>query len=459
MFRIPVAGRTTLILMAVDANFPVLVLAGYGLLRFGSPIAVLVSAPWLLLTVVAFPLMLGLAELHTPRQSFWSPLNLLRSVSVTLAVAALFGIAYRLAGEHGAGRELFGVLAAAMSAEVLAGRSVAAFRERRRRTVRSAVVVGGGWAGRTVIDCTLHEPRLRIKVAGIIDDDPLKKNVLYKGIPVLGTGQKLLEAVEQSGATLVVVAITHAQNAELIRDLLKLKMRGIEVLDMPEFCEQATGQIPIMNVEDAWFLSSGGFDLLHRTYLQRVKRVVDVLISLAGLLLSLPLLCVVALLVKLDSRGPVFYLQDRAGRNEKPFHLIKFRTMREDAERGTGPVWASERDYRITRVGRVLRLTRLDEIPQFVNVLRGDMSFIGPRPERPFFVERLKREIPYYALRFSVKPGLTGWAQVQFRYGASVEDAMEKLKYDLYYIKHMSFTLDLWIAFKTLKVILFAQGT
>jgi exopolysaccharide biosynthesis polyprenyl glycosylphosphotransferase len=228
---------------------------------------------------------------------------------------------------------------------------------------------------------------------------------------------------------------------------------------MPNFCERALGQIPIKNVEDSWFLYSGGFELLHRPFLQRFKRAFDVLAAAVGLALSLPLMGILALLVKLDSKGPAFYRQERTGQDEKPFQLVKFRSMRNDAEGGSGPVWASVRDYRVTRVGRWLRLTRLDEIPQFINVLKGEMSFIGPRPERPFFVEKLKKEIPYYALRFSVKPGLTGWAQVQYRYGASVEDAIEKLKFDLYYIKNMSWKLDIWIAIKTLKVVFFAQGT
>jgi exopolysaccharide biosynthesis polyprenyl glycosylphosphotransferase len=254
------------------------------------------------------------------------------------------------------------------------------------------------------------------------------------------------------------MAVSYTQSAELIKNLLRLKMQGVEIIDMPGFYERATGQIPIKNVEDSWFLYSGGFELLHRPFLQRFKRLLDLVISSLGLLLSLPLMGIVALLVKLDSKGPVFYRQERSGQGEKPFNLLKFRTMREDAETCTGPVWASVRDYRITRVGRWLRLTRLDEVPQFINVLRGEMSFIGPRPERPFFVEKLSKEIPYYGLRFAVKPGLTGWAQVQFRYGASVEDAMEKLKFDLYYIKNMSCGLDLWIALKTLKVIFFAQG-
>jgi sugar transferase (PEP-CTERM system associated) len=309
------------------------------------------------------------------------------------------------------------------------------------------------------VDCTLREPRLRVRVVGLLDDDPAKRNVQYKGVPVLGSGRRLREAVAEGGADLVVMAISGAQNAELIKALLDLKMRGVEVVDMPAFFERATGQIPIRNVEDSWFLFSGGFELLHRTGLQRVKRLIDVTISLAGIVLGLPLIGVVALLIKLDSRGPVFFRQERTGQGEKPFDLVKFRSMREDAERGTGPVWASVQDYRVTRVGRWLRLTRLDEIPQFINVLKGEMSFIGPRPERPHFVEQLKKEIPYYALRFCVKPGLTGWAQVQYRYGASVEDAIEKLKFDLYYIKNMSFGLDLWIALKTLKVVFFAQGT
>ena len=459
MFQAPSAGRTTLVLMALDANVPVLVIAGYGLLRYGNPIAVLLVAPWLLLTVLAFPILLAMAELYTPRRSFWSLPTVLRVLSATLAVVLLFGLAYYFFGDRSNARELFTVLAVGMVAEVLVARSVTAVRARRERTVRPALVVGAGWEGNAVIDCTLREPRLRIKIAGIIEDDPLQRNLLYKGVRVVGNGQSLLEAAASHGVSLVVVAVSEGQNAELIKNLLQLKMRGVEVVDMPGFCERAMGQVPIRHVGDSWFLYSGGFDLLHRPVLQRLKRLFDIVAALLGLALSLPLLGLIALLVKLDSRGPVFYRQERAGLNEKPFQLVKFRTMRADAESGTGPVWASVRDYRVTRVGRWLRLTRLDEVPQFINVLRGDMSFVGPRPERPFFVEQLKKEIPYYALRFSVKPGLTGWAQVQYRYGASLEDAVEKLKYDLYYIKNMSASLDIWIAFKTLKVVIFAQGT
>ncbi len=459
MFQAPAAGRTTLIHMALDANVPVIAIAGYGLARHGDPIAVLLSAPWLLLSALAFPVMLAVAQLYDPRCSWGSPMVSLRIAAATLAVVLLFGLAYYFTVDRAGAGELFAVLAVAMAAEVFVVRFVSALKERRARVVRSALVLGAGWAGRTVIDCTLREPRLRIRVAGVIDDDMSKRNVEYKGVRVVGTAQQLQQSVAQHGVDLVIMAISSIQNAELIGNLLRIKMSGVEVIDMPNFYERAMGQIPIKNVEDSWFLYSGGFDLLRRPVLRHFKRVFDIAASLVGLALSLPLLGIIALLLKLDSKGPVFYRQERTGQGERPFNLIKFRTMRSDAADGTGPVWASVRDYRVTRVGRWLRLTRLDEIPQFINVLRGEMSFIGPRPERPFFVEKLKSEIPYYVLRFSVKPGLTGWAQVQYRYGASVEDAIEKLKFDLYYIKNMSWKLDIWIAIKTLKVVFFAQGT
>lgn len=459
MFQAPAAGRTTLIHMALDANIPVIAIVGYGLARHGDPVGLLLTAPWLLLTALAFPVMLAVAQLYDPRCYWWSLQFSLRIVAATLAVVLLFGFAYCLVVDRSNAWELFTVLALAMAAEVFVVRSITALRTRRGRAMRSALVIGAGWAGRTVIDCTLREPRLRIKVAGVIDDDPSKRNVEYKGIRVIGTGQRLQELVAQNGVDLVITAISYAQSAELIGNLLQLKMRGLEVIDMPSFCERALGQIPIKNIEDSWFLYCDGFELLHRPLLQRFKRIFDICASSVGLVLSLPLMGILGLLVRLDSKGPAFFLQERTGQNEKIFQIVKFRTMRNDAEGVSGPVWASLRDYRVTRVGRWLRLTRLDEIPQFINVLKGEMSFIGPRPERPFFVEKLKKEIPYYALRFSVKPGLTGWAQVQYRYGASVEDAMEKLKFDLYYVKNMSWKLDIWIAIKTLKVVFFAQGT
>jgi len=188
------------------------------------------------------------------------------------------------------------------------------------------------------------------------------------------------------------------------------------------------------------------------------KRVLDVGAALALLVLTAPVIAIACLLVKLTSRGPVLFFQERVGKDCRPFTMVKFRTMRDDAERKTGPVLASENDPRITWLGRYLRALRLDEVPQLWNVLCGDMSFVGPRPERPFFVEQLAREIPFYMQRHAVKPGVTGWAQVKYRYGSSIEDAMEKLRYDLYYIKHLSVFFDLTIVLDTVKVSLFGKG-
>lgn len=188
-----------------------------------------------------------------------------------------------------------------------------------------------------------------------------------------------------------------------------------------------------------------------------VKRVTGFILSLVGLILLSPLILVISILIKISSHGPVFYKQGRVGERGKIFNLLKFRSMVDNAETN-GPVWAENDDKRITRVGRWIRKWRLDEVPQMLNVLKGDMSFVGPRPERPYFVEKLRKEIPFYDQRFSVKPGITGWAQIKYRYGASKEDAMEKLTYDLYYIKNLSVLFDLLIIFETIKVVLFGKG-
>jgi exopolysaccharide biosynthesis polyprenyl glycosylphosphotransferase len=189
-----------------------------------------------------------------------------------------------------------------------------------------------------------------------------------------------------------------------------------------------------------------------------MKRTIDLTLALVMAVTALPLMLLAALLVLIDDGRPVLYRQERVGENGRTFVLSKFRSMRKDAERGGTPIWATDGDSRITRVGRFLRKTRLDELPQLWNVVRGDMSFVGPRPERPFFVEQLSKEIPFYQQRHAVKPGLTGWAQVKYRYGSSLEDAMEKLRYDLYYIKHLSVFFDLTIVFDTVKVVLFRKG-
>ncbi len=266
----------------------------------------------------------------------------------------------------------------------------------------------------------------------------------------------LVEYARKEKIDKLVVALTERRGSFPLQELLACKFTGIEIVDAPSFYEEIMGKLLIENITPGWFIFSDGFKL---DYTRKViKRIVDIFCALIGFILSLPLFPLITMLIKLDSRGPVFYRQLRVGEGEKNFKLIKFRTMKQDAETSTGAVWAKKNDCRVTRIGKILRKLRLDELPQFINVLRGDMSLIGPRPERPEFVEKLKQTIPYYGNRHFVKPGITGWAQIKYPYGASEEDALEKLRYDLYYIKNLSPLLDMSIIIDTIKVVLFGRG-
>jgi sugar transferase (PEP-CTERM system associated) len=273
---------------------------------------------------------------------------------------------------------------------------------------------------------------------------------------VLDMTGELYETAKRENADKIVVSLTERRGVLPLQDIMTCKLSGIEVVDAPSFYEKMTGKLLLENITPSWFIFSDGFRITAPVRL--VKRVSDVFFSLAGLILVLPFIPIIALAIRLDSPGPIFFRQIRVGEREKNFLLYKFRTMRENAERGTGAVWAQEKDPRITRLGNFLRKSRIDEIPQLFNVLKGDMSLVGPRPERPEFIEKLKEVIPYYSERHFVKPGVTGWAQVRYPYGASIEDALEKLRYDLYYIKNLTITFDLMIILETVKVVLFRRG-
>ena len=255
----------------------------------------------------------------------------------------------------------------------------------------------------------------------------------------------------------VILATQLAPDDSVLRDLMQARLRGVRVYDLTDFYERFLFKLPVLNLRDGWLMLAHGFDLLHHTVELRTKRVVDVMLSFALMLALSPLMLVTAIAIKLDSKGPIFYCQMRTGLNGVTFSLYKFRTMVEDAEQ-SGARWAEKNDRRITRVGRLLRATHIDELPQLWNVLLGEMSFIGPRPERPDFNRELEEAIPYYDLRHLVKPGITGWAQVLYPYCASVKDAHEKLQYDLYYIKNYSVMLDLVILIRTLRVVLVGRG-
>ncbi len=268
--------------------------------------------------------------------------------------------------------------------------------------------------------------------------------------------ETLVALVDRLAVDEIVVAPDCRRGSLPLDALMACRLRGVQVNDLNTFLENQTGRAHVTALSPSWFVFYDGFD---RGALRALsKRLFDVGSSSLLLVLAMPLMVLTALAIVLESPGPVFYRQERVGEGGQPFRVIKFRSMRTDAERDGVARWATADDQRVTRVGRWIRKLRIDELPQVINVLRGEMSFVGPRPERPTFVEQLQREIPYYGLRHSVKPGITGWAQLRYAYGASVKDAEEKLKYDLYYVKHQSFMFDLLVLLQTVEVVLFGKG-
>lgn len=286
--------------------------------------------------------------------------------------------------------------------------------------------------------------------------DCSNETVMVPEEEIVGGGAPLDETAIKERAEKIVVSLSERRGTFPLKEVLNCKFSGIQIVDAPSFYEQVTGRLLLENITPSWFIFADGFNITNFNLI--CKRIMDILLSGLGMILSIPLVPIIMLVIKAESNGPVFFRQERVGIKEKSFVLYKFRTMGQHAERETGAVWSQKDDPRITRIGAFLRKTRLDEIPQLYNVFKGDMSFVGPRPERPEFVAKLKEVIPYYSNRHFLKPGLTGWAQVRYPYGASIEDAIEKLRYDLYYIKNLSPFLDMLVVLETVKVVLFSRG-
>ncbi len=266
----------------------------------------------------------------------------------------------------------------------------------------------------------------------------------------------LMEVVRKQKVHRVIVAMPDRRGTIPMPELLQLRMQGVKVEEATSWLEKISGKIEVENLYPSWLVFGLGFR--RSTPFILVRRAISIVISLIGLILALPLFPLIMLAIRLDSKGPVFYSQTRVGKAGRVFKVVKFRTMRQDAEAENGPQWAGNGDPRVTRVGKFLRSSRLDEIPQLWCVLKGDMAFVGPRPERPEIIEWFSKDIPYYGVRHMVRPGLTGWAQVKYKYGSTVEDMREKLQYDLFYIKNASIGLDLLIMFLTVKTVLLRRG-
>jgi sugar transferase (PEP-CTERM system associated) len=361
----------------------------------------------------------------------------------------LAGVTY-LFPQFGIGNQslVFGLVILTFS--LLAWRSAYGWLIRQSFLRERIYVLGEGSRARWLVDTVRSQPELGMEVvgwAGAIANGSLTREAL---------GNSLIAQAKSRDVDRVIVALGDRRGTMPVRELLDLKLKGVKVEDASAIIEKITGQLEVDALYPSGMIFAEGFKL-NPTFLF-FRRLISFTASLCCLLLILPVIPLIALLIKLTSAGPVIYRQTRVGKNARPFTCFKFRTMWVDAETAGAPKWAGDKDPRITAVGRWLRYARLDEIPQLWNVLRGDMGFVGPRPERPEFVAWLSREIPYYHLRHVIRPGITGWAQVRYRYGASLEEAKEKLKYDLYYIKRMSLSFDLMIILESAKIVLLARG-
>ncbi|MBE9529477.1 MAG: TIGR03013 family PEP-CTERM/XrtA system glycosyltransferase [Proteobacteria bacterium] len=295
-----------------------------------------------------------------------------------------------------------------------------------------------------------------LQLVGFIDDDPAKLGTSIVNPGVVGGYGDIARIAKSEGIDRIIVALKDRRAKLPMSALLDCKLAGITIEEGETFRERATGKIPLDHLKPSWMVFSDGFKSLRTRKIS--KRIFDIILSAFVFVLAAPIMLVAAVIIRLESSGPVIFKQERVGENGKLFEIYKFRSMRQDAEKGTGPVWAGTSDDRVTRVGRFIRKTRIDELPQLINVIKGNMSFVGPRPERPYFVNKLKEVIPYYEMRSVTKPGITGWAQIKYPYGASVQDALEKLQFDIYYIKNMSPLLDLMIIFWTIKVVFSGSG-
>lgn len=369
---------------------------------------------------------------------------------------------------RGLALSLFPLLAIVL---LLAGRALYMLALFQPRFRRPTLIVGAGWAGQAIAQALAEHGGSTYQVVGFIDDDPAKLGMAVTGrqgdqetrgqgdsspplVPlspcrVLGDRHTLLQLIAEHRVTTLVLAITHEIHGELLQTLMAALEKGVEIIPMPVLYGQLTGKVPVEHVGDNWYVAMPLDHLGTSSWWPIVKRVMDVLLASLGLLFLALALPVIAAAIALDSPGPIFYTQERVGKGGRVFRLYKFRSMVPDAERGEA-VWAQEDDPRVTRVGRFLRKTHVDEFPQFLNILKGDMSAVGPRPERPELVEKLAAEIPFYRVRHAVRPGMAGWGLVKEGYGASQEESLLKLQCDLYYIKHQSLWFDLEILLKTI---------
>jgi sugar transferase (PEP-CTERM system associated) len=378
--------------------------------------------------------------------------RLLQAYGVACLILA---ICYFLLPELGLGRGIAAMAAPLSLALTLGWRIVAFQRGHTFGASKRMLIMGTGSTGISLARDVLQRPELKLQVVGFLDEKGENIGMSLVNPRIIGATRDVEAIVEREKVDHVVLSLTERRGYTPVKQLLHLKFAGITVEDAHSFYERMTGRIVLEHLSPSWLILSDGFR--KSLVLVWTKRFLDVLISFTALILLSPLFVIVGAAVWVESGSPVLFRQERTGLRGKTFKILKFRSMYNNAEEN-GPQWASENDHRITRIGQWIRKYRLDELPQLINVLKGEMSLVGPRPERPHFVAMLEEQIPYYGLRHSVRPGITGWAQVKYQYGGSVGETKTKLEYDLFYAKHLSIMLDLVTMFETLKVMLSGRG-
>ncbi len=323
---------------------------------------------------------------------------------------------------------------------------------------RRALILGAGPAGRTIAHEIHEHANSHYQVIGFVDDAPEIQGQTIDGLPVLGRHECMVPLACAKEIAEVVLAITHDLSPETFRALLDVQEQGVQITPMSVLYEQITARVPVEHIGDSWYVALPLGHAATGSFYPMIKRLLDLVVASVGLLIFGVMLPFVALAIKLDSPGPIFYIQERVGKGGRIFRVRKLRSMRSDAEPQGRAMWAVDGDPRVTRVGKLLRKARIDEFPQFMNILRGEMSAVGPRPERPEFVIKFEKHVPYYRLRHAVRPGMAGWAVVNFGYVDSVESALIRTEYDLYYIKHQSLWLDILILFRTVGQVFALKG-
>ncbi len=408
-----------------------------------------------LLVIVICEISLYFNDLYDFRSMTTRSEILVRLLQAFGVACLALAVSYFIEPDLGFGRGIAALAAPLIVALTLGWRLLMAQDPHTLGSTERMLIMGTGSTGISLARNLLARPELQVKVVGFLDErgEDIGKSLVNPGI--IGAVGDVESIAGKEQIDRVVISLLERRGCMPVRQLLRLKFAGVKVEDAHSFFERMTGRIILERLSPSWLILSDGFRKSHM--LIWAKRVVDVVVSLFALIACLPLFVLTAIAIYLESGTPILYRQERTGLFGHSFEMLKFRSMYNNAEK-SGPQWAADADYRVTRVGRWIRKFRIDELPQVINVLGGEMSIVGPRPERPEFVGMLEEQIPFYSLRHSVRPGITGWAQVKYQYGASVEETKTKLEHDLFYIKHLSLMLDLAVIFETAKVMLSGRG-